>query len=199
MTSTFSVTPRGYKEEAHTQLLSLTPAATQTRPTQLWANLGTCYFLPKWQSKKHRQATWKRAGELQGDHRNTEESQGTVMGRAQRVHRGAGGTTAGIRETYRELEIQHQECWAVTGAPQYTGRRLGLPWWGGHKSLGEKNLYWLSCLQDNLSSINGGHMCFIYTVPGHWQGAKNLFALFGDRAYSPSTAKIADTKSECAY
>ena len=52
----------------------------------------------------------ERAGELQGGHRDTEESRGTVAGRAQRVCRRAGGTTAGIRETYRELEIQHQEC-----------------------------------------------------------------------------------------
>lgn len=65
------------------------PAAIQTQPTQLWTNLSTYYFLPKWQSNKHMDATWKRAGELQGGHRDTEESQGTVVGRAQRVHGGA--------------------------------------------------------------------------------------------------------------
>lgn len=70
----------------------------------------------------------KRAGELQGGHRDTEESQSTVVGRAQRVRRGAGGTMAGIRETHRELEKWHWECWVVMGASQDTGRRMGLLW-----------------------------------------------------------------------
>lgn len=47
----------------------------------------------------------KRDGELWGGHRDTEECQGTVMGRIHKVHGGAGGTMTEIRET--QLEMQH--------------------------------------------------------------------------------------------
>lgn len=39
-----------------------------------------------------------------------------VMGRAQKIHGGAGGTMTGIRKAHRELEMQHWESWAVMRA-----------------------------------------------------------------------------------
>lgn len=33
-----------------------------------------------------------------------------------------------IRQTHKELEMQHWECWAVLGASQDMGRRSGLLW-----------------------------------------------------------------------
>lgn len=53
---------------------------------------------------------------ITGSHRDTEESQGTVMGRAQEERGGAGSTMTEIRETNWELEMQHWDCWAVMGA-----------------------------------------------------------------------------------
>lgn len=65
---------------------------------------------------------------ITGSHRDTEESQGTVMGRAQEEERGAGGTMTEIWETHWELEMPHWDCWVVMGASQDMGERLGLLW-----------------------------------------------------------------------